>query len=131
MDNKDSEPVQPWSPSERMIRVGELDPETGHVPVRISNDDPRPGGLLFRDLPENWRQEKNPQEYAADCGARMAEMPDSDGKYPSWRSGWNDADTELLEQARHARCLEEAGKTTSPGRVACCSMRAAWPARTA
>ncbi len=114
MEDDGLKPMQPWGPKERTIWVGERNPETGHVPVHIPNNGPHDGGSFLRDLLEDWRREIS-GEYAAGFGARMAEMPDSAGRPPSWRAGWNDADTELLEQARHARSLEEGREDDFPG----------------
>ena len=47
------------------------------------------------------------EEYAADYGARFAEIPDSDIAHHCWRCGWEDADTEALESACHKRVLAE------------------------
>ena len=107
MEDRDLKPMQPWGPNERTIWVGERDPKTGYVPVRILNNGPSSGGSFLTNLLEDWKREKNPLEYAAGFRARMAEVADADGRHPCWRSGWNDADTELLEQARHRCCLEE------------------------
>lgn len=48
-----------------------------------------------------------PAEYRAGYRARLAEIPDSEVATHSWRCGWEDADTELLELARHRRVLAE------------------------
>ncbi len=46
-------------------------------------------------------------EYAAGYRARLTAIPDSDAAHHCWRCGWEDADTEMLESARHDRVLEE------------------------
>ena len=48
-------------------------------------------------------------ELSALPAAADQDEPDSDGAHSSWRSGWDDADTELLEEARH-RCWLERGQ---------------------
>ena len=57
----------------------------------------------------------SPDEYAAGFRARLADIPGSDAAHPSWRAGWNDADTEMLEQARHQRWVEEGREDNYPG----------------
>jgi hypothetical protein len=47
------------------------------------------------------------EEYAAGYRARFSAIPDSEEAHPCWRNGWEDADTELLESARHNRILAE------------------------
>ena len=56
----------------------------------------------------------SPNEYAAGFRARLADIPISDAAHPNWQSGWIDADTELLESARHRRVLEEGGEDDYP-----------------
>jgi hypothetical protein len=46
-------------------------------------------------------------EYAAGYRARFSAIPDSEAAHHCWRTGWEDADTELLESARHNRILAE------------------------
>jgi hypothetical protein len=46
-------------------------------------------------------------EYAAGYRARLSAIPDSDVAHHCWRVGWEDADTEMLESARHKRVLAE------------------------
>ncbi len=53
------------------------------------------------------KQARNPGEYAAGFRARLAEIPASEDAHPSRRAGWEDADTELLESARHRQWLAE------------------------
>ena len=48
-----------------------------------------------------------PAEYAAGFRARLAEIAHSEAARTCWRCGWDDADTELLESARHRRAMEE------------------------
>ncbi len=59
-----------------------------------------PSGAIGRTLP-------SPEEYVSGFRARMADIPASDAAHLSWQTGWGDADTELLESARHRRTLEE------------------------
>jgi hypothetical protein len=47
------------------------------------------------------------EEYAAGYRARFSAIPDSEAVHHCWRTGWEDADTELLESARHNRILAE------------------------
>ena len=107
MENGDLRPMQPWGTNERTIWVGERNSVTGRVPVHFPNNGPHPGGSFLRDLLEDFRRVKSPQEYAAGFRARLADIPDTEAAHPSWRSGWNDADTEMLEEARHRRWLAE------------------------
>ena len=48
-----------------------------------------------------------PEEYAAGFRARLAEIAASEAAHSCWRCGWDDADTELLESARHRQAMEE------------------------
>jgi hypothetical protein len=47
------------------------------------------------------------EEYAEGYRARLSAIPDSAEAHHCWRNGWEDADTELLESARHSRILAE------------------------
>ena len=47
------------------------------------------------------------EEYAAGYRARSSAIPDSEAAHHCWRTGWEGADTELLESARHNRILAE------------------------
>ncbi len=47
------------------------------------------------------------EEYAAGYRARFSEIPDSEAAHHCWQCGWEDADTEALESARHKRALAE------------------------
>ena len=47
------------------------------------------------------------EEYAAGYRARFSEIPDSETAHHCWRCGWEDADTEALESARHKRASAE------------------------
>lgn len=47
------------------------------------------------------------EEYAAGYRARLSAIPNFEGAHPCWRSGWEDADTETLELARHNRAIAE------------------------
>jgi hypothetical protein len=48
-----------------------------------------------------------PIEYAAGFRARLAAIPVPEKADHSWQCGWEDADTETLELARHKRVLAE------------------------
>jgi hypothetical protein len=54
-------------------------------------------------------------EYAAGYQARLTAIPDFDGAHPCWRVGWDDADTEKLELARHNQAIAEGGEDEFPG----------------
>ena len=108
-------PMQPWGPNERTIWVGEHNPITGRLPVHIPNNGPNPGGTFLTDQLESFTRERNAEEYAAGFRARMADIPDTEAADPAWRAGWNDADTEMLEQARHRRWIEEGREDDYPG----------------
>ncbi len=114
MEDKGKKPAQPWTPDQRTVQVGERDPITGYVPVDTLENDSGYSSFLT-DVFEDWEREKKPEEYAAGFRARMAAIPDSDSAHPSWRSGWNNADTELLEQACHGSRLEEGKEDDYPG----------------
>ncbi len=47
------------------------------------------------------------EEYAAGYRARFSEIPDSEAAHHCWRCGWEDADTEALESARHKQASAE------------------------
>ena len=47
------------------------------------------------------------EEYAAGYRARFSDIPDSEAAHHCWRCGWEDADTEALESARHKKALLE------------------------
>ena len=47
------------------------------------------------------------EEYAAGYRARFSEIPDSESAHQCWRCGWEDADTEALESARHKQASDE------------------------
>jgi hypothetical protein len=49
----------------------------------------------------------NRQEYAAGFRARLTDIPKSEDAHHCWRVGWEDADTEMLELARHKQALAE------------------------
>ena len=49
----------------------------------------------------------NREEYAAGYRARFSEIPVFEDAHHCWRCGWEDADTEALESARHNQALEE------------------------
>jgi hypothetical protein len=54
-------------------------------------------------LKGHWDKEK----YAAGYWARLTAIPDSDGAHHCWRVGWEDADTEVLELARHNQVVAD------------------------
>ena len=56
----------------------------------------------------------NKDEYAAGYRARLTATPDFDGAHHCWRVGWEDADTEMLELARHRKALAEGGEDDYP-----------------
>jgi hypothetical protein len=56
----------------------------------------------------------NKDEYAAGYRARLTAIPDFDGAHHCWRVGWEDADTETLELARHRKALAEGGDDDYP-----------------
>ena len=47
------------------------------------------------------------EEYAAGYRARFSDIPDTEAAHHCWRCGWEDADTEALESARHKKALAE------------------------
>ena len=47
------------------------------------------------------------EEYAAGFRARLADIANWEAAPTCWRCGWDDADTELLEAARHRQAMEE------------------------
>lgn len=50
------------------------------------------------------------EEYVAGYRARFSEIPDSEAAHHCWRCGWEDADTEAIESARHKQALAEGMK---------------------
>jgi hypothetical protein len=54
------------------------------------------------------------EEYAAGYRARFSAIPNSEEAHHCWRTGWEDADTELLESARHSRILAEGREDEYP-----------------
>jgi hypothetical protein len=50
------------------------------------------------------------EEYAAGYRARFSEIPVAEAAHHCWRCGWEDADTEALESARHKKVLAEGGE---------------------
>jgi hypothetical protein len=48
-------------------------------------------------------------EYAAGYRARLTAIPDFDGAHHCWRVGWEDANTKILELARHNKAIAESG----------------------
>jgi hypothetical protein len=56
----------------------------------------------------------NGADYAAGFRARMATIPASDAAPHSWQCGWEDADTDLRESARHDRVVTT-GRTDDYG----------------
>lgn len=53
-------------------------------------------------------------EYAAGYRARMSEIPDQENANKTWRCGWEDADTEILEVERHRRAIAEGREDDYP-----------------
>jgi hypothetical protein len=53
-------------------------------------------------------------EYAAGYRARLSAIPDFDGAHHCWRVGWEDADTEMLELARHKQAVAEGREDDYP-----------------
>jgi hypothetical protein len=53
-------------------------------------------------------------EYAAGYRARLTAIPNSEEAHHCWRCGWDDADTEMLESARHKRILADGGEDDYP-----------------
>lgn len=51
----------------------------------------------------------NGADYAAGFRARLAEIPAPETPRHAWQCGWEDADTDLVESARHHRVLTEGG----------------------
>ena len=56
----------------------------------------------------------NGADYAAGFRARLAKIPASQAAPHSWQCGWEDADTDLRESARHNRVVT-AGRTDDYG----------------
>jgi hypothetical protein len=71
------------------------------------------------------------EEYAAGYRARSSAIPDSEAAHHCWRIGWEDADTELLESARHNRILAEGREDDYADTWVYCLTQAATPARMA
>jgi hypothetical protein len=65
------------------------------------------------------------EEYAAGYRARFSAIPDSEEAHPCWRTGWEDADTKLLESARHSRIVQEGRGRRVPGHVGA-ALRCRW-----
>jgi hypothetical protein len=57
---------------------------------------------VFAEL-NHWDRE----EYAAGYRARFSDIPKSEAAHTCWQRGWEDADTEALESARHKHVLAE------------------------
>jgi hypothetical protein len=51
----------------------------------------------------------NGADYAAGFHARLAEISASETVPHAWQCGWEDADTDLQESARHRRVLAQGG----------------------
>ena len=107
MEDSSLEPMQPWGPDGPTIRVGERNPITGYVPVVLPSPGPHPGSSFLTDQLAGFTREVNAQEYAAGFRARLAEIPMAEDAHPSRFAGWEDADTELLEEARHRQWVAE------------------------
>ena len=56
-----------------------------------------------------------PNEYAAGFRARLAAIARREDAHACWCCGWDDADTELLESARHRRAMEEGREDSYAG----------------
>jgi hypothetical protein len=54
-----------------------------------------------------------PIEYVAGYRARLAAIPIPQDAHHSWQCGWEDADTEALELARHDSVLAEGRESTT------------------
>lgn len=54
------------------------------------------------------------EEYAAGYRARFSDIPRSEDASHCWRCGWEDADTEALESARHKQALAEGREDDFP-----------------
>jgi len=65
------------------------------------------GGSGMIDWDVSKQKAPNALEYAAGFQARLAEIARPELPHPSWTSGWEDADTEMLESARHRQMLEQ------------------------
>jgi hypothetical protein len=61
-------------------------------------------------LNANWDKD----EFAAGYRARLTAITDFDGAHHCWRAGWEDADTEMLELARHRKVLAEGREDDYP-----------------
>jgi hypothetical protein len=55
------------------------------------------------------------EEYAAGYRARFSDIPDFETSHPCWRCGWEDADTEVLESARHRPLRKHLGQSLRLG----------------
>lgn len=106
MEDNELKPTQLWGPEGPTIWVGKRDQVPGYVPVSFPKK-PSSGSSFLRDQLASFTREISADEYAAGFRARLAEIPAGEHAHPSWRAGWEDADTELLEEARHQRWLEE------------------------
>jgi len=62
-----------------------------------------PTGRRVSFLKGHWDR----SEYAAGYRARFTAIPDFEGAHHCWRVGWEDADTEVLELARHNQAIAE------------------------
>ena len=61
--------------------------------------------MIYRGLAALKHRDK--EEYAAGYRARFSEIPDSEAAHHCWRCGWEDADTEAIESARHKQAFAE------------------------
>lgn len=107
MENRDLEHLRHRRFGERTLWIKESAWAAARTPPYVPETSPRLDAAFLADLLEDFKQAKHPEEYAAGFRARLAEIPAADSAHPSWRAGWEDADTELLEEARHRRCLAE------------------------
>jgi hypothetical protein len=55
------------------------------------------------------------EEYAAGYRARFSGIPALDNTPDCWSCGWEDADTKLLESARHQQAISEGREDDFPG----------------
>ncbi len=93
-----------WRSGEHAAWFAECGPA---APNSAQKHETSPTHSFLTDLLESFKQAGNPAEYAAGFRTRLAEIPMVEDAHPSRRAGWEDADTELLEEARHRRWVQE------------------------
>lgn len=103
MSEKDLKYTYPWRSGERAAWLE----EHGLAACEAHGQESSPGHSFLTDLLDVLKQARNPGEYAAGFRARLAEIPVHGDAHASRRAGWEDADTELLEEARHRQWLAE------------------------